>query len=193
MLNGGQLSTTLSSLPVVPAIGIASRTVKLKYSGSALSSIGSLRDGGRYNPRNAFEVLYIADSLMTSLLEAKAMVSVGTQFITIHGPSRAIFSIHYRLSAVLYLTDTSNQKALTTNFQELTGSWIPFSAQGQISPTQQLGAVAYGLTKIEALKVPSAQNRDPHAYNLAVFPERLLPNSYLKVYDESNTLRERLP
>lgn len=194
MLTGGQLNTALSFLPVVPAVGIASRAVKLKYSNCVLSSIGSLKFGGRYNSENAFEVLYLADSLVTALLEVKAMVPVGTQLITIHGPPRAMFSIHYRLSAVFDLTVTSNQCVLGTNLQELTGAWIPFSAQGQISPTQELGATAHGLMNIEALKVPSAQNsQDPHAYNLAVFPDRLLPNSYLEIYDESDTLRERLP
>lgn len=193
MLTGGQRNIALSSLPVVPAVGIASRTVKLKYSNCALSLIGSLKSGGRYNSKNAFEVLYLADSLVTALLEVKAMVSVGTQLITIPGSPRAIFSIHYSLGTVFDLTATFNQRVLGTNLQELTGAWIPFSAQGQLSPTQELGATAQGLMKIEALKVPSAQNsQNPHAYNLAVFPDRLLPNSYLEIYDESDILRERL-
>lgn len=110
------------------------------------------------------------------------------ELLIIHQPLRDIFSIHYRLSAVLDLTDTSNQQALATNLQELTGAWIPFSAENQISPTQEVGAAAHNLMKIEALKVPSAQNiQAPCAYNLAVFPDRLLLNSYIEIYDDSGT------
>lgn len=195
MLPSCKLNTALSLLPVVPAVGAASRVVNLKYSETALSAIGSFKRGGRYNPKNAFEVLYIADSLLTALCEVQAIVPAGTQFITnYNGPPRVIFYIHYSLSAVLDLTNTFNQCALGTSLQELTGAWIPYSVQDQISPTQELGATVYGLMNIEALKVPSAQNsQDPYAYNLAVFPDRLLPNSYLAIYDESGSFRERLP
>jgi hypothetical protein len=65
------------------------------------------------------------------------------------------------------------------------------NAQSQLAPTQILGEAAYSLSSIEALKVPSA--RDPDNYNLVVFPDRLLANSFLRVYDDSGTIKAQLP
>jgi hypothetical protein len=65
------------------------------------------------------------------------------------------------------------------------------NAQNQVAPTQVLGVAVYNLQNVEAIKVPSA--RDPKAYNLVVFPDRLAGSSFLQVYDDSGTIDARLP
>jgi len=50
-----ELINTLASLRVVPESGVAYRLIHAKYSGTALSSIGSLKFGGRYNLPQTFE------------------------------------------------------------------------------------------------------------------------------------------
>ena len=78
-----------------------------------------------------------------------------------------------------------------TNLQELTGNWRPLNAQGEIAPTQELGYAAYNIQKIEGLKVPSA--RSDSAYNLVIFPDRLSPASFLKIYNNSGTVIAQIP
>ena len=106
-------------------------------------------------------------------------------------PPLIVLSIYYQLNAILDLTNLNNQRSLGTNLHELTGNRLLMNAQSQLAPTQILGEAAYSLQSIEALKVPSA--RDPNNYNLIVFPDRLLTNSFLRVYDDSGTINAQLP
>lgn len=62
MLTGIKLSDALASLLVQSESGVAYRIIHAKYAGSALSSIGSLKIGGRYNPLQTFEALYLASN-----------------------------------------------------------------------------------------------------------------------------------
>ncbi len=93
------------------------------------------------------------------------------------------------LSAILDLTRQEAWASLGTSLQDLTGSWLG-SSPG-VAPTQHLGQGCYEVGTIEALKVPSA--KDPKAFNLAVFPDRLREESYLRVYDDSGLIDARLP
>lgn len=191
MLSGQALDTALSLLPTSPLVGVAFRAISVQYASSALSAIGSLKRGGRYNTANEFEVLYISESQVTALQEVGSIVQTSQGLISLRAQSRTILTIDYRLNAVLDLTNSLIQDALGTSFQELTGLWIPTSVQGKISPTQQLGAAAHRLAKIDALKYPSA--KDPGSYNLAVFVSKLSTSSSLEVYDSSGTINARLP
>lgn len=191
MLSINQLNLAIESLPNISISGFAFRAVHIKYLNTCLSSIGSFKFGGRFNLPSNFEVLYLADHPITSLLEVEALVRTRTELKCFLKPPQLLISIEYRLSAVLDLTDFNNQNTLNTNLQELTGNWRLMNALGQTAPTQSLGETAYNLQTIEALKVPSA--RDPNTYNLVIFPERLNPNSYLKVYDDSGTINAQIP
>ena len=181
----------LSSLPTLSTQGQVCRVINIRYVSTALSSIGSLQKGGRYNLPQAFEALYLAEDPITALLEVEAISKAGTQLRFFVKPPLVVLSLYYQISTILDLTNPDNQSALGTNLQELTGNWLLMSMRGEAAPTQTLGEAAYSLQSIEALKVPSA--RDPNTYNLVVFPDRLSVNSWLRVYDDSGTINARLP
>lgn len=161
MLTDNELINALASLPVLPKSGVAYRLIHAKYAGSTLSSIGSLKFGGRYNPPQTFEALYLASNPVTALVEVNAVVQTASGLLGVKGPPRILLSVDYRLNAILDLNDLNIQSALATSLPELIAPWRPINAQGQIAPPQMLGAAVYGLQSIEALKVPSARDQAP--------------------------------
>jgi RES domain-containing protein len=191
MVTGQLLTDALPTLPTQPLTGIAYRLIPAKYAGSALSSIGSLKKGGRYNPKEAFEVLYLAQSPITALQEVNIIKLTDAALFSTKSSPRILLSVEVTLQTVLNMADPQVQKALGTNLQELTGSWIAMNASGGMAPTQTLGFVAYNHGSIEALRVPSAQ--DAKAINLAVFPDRLRTGSQLRVFDEDSLIDATIP
>jgi len=190
VLTNNQLIAAVAALPTSSLTGLAFRVIFVRYLDTALSSIGSVL-GGRYNPPQAFQALYLTEESVTALLEVEALFKTGSKLRSIPKSPLIVLSIYYQLNAVIDITNFDNQQALATNLQELTGNWRLMNALGQIAPTQILGEAAYNLQTIEALKVPSA--RDPNSYNLIVFPDRLSANSSLRVYDDSGTINAQLP
>lgn len=191
MLTGDELSAALAGLPALSESGVAYRIVHAKYAASTLSSIGSLKFGGRYNPPQAFEALYLASNPVTALQEVNAVVQTEDGLLGVKGPPRILLSVDYQLQAILDICHPENQSVLETNLSELIAPWRPLNAEGQMALTQMLGTAAYNLQSIEALKVPSA--RDPNTNNLVVFVNRLSDNSFLRVYDDSGIIDARLP
>lgn len=190
MLTDRELVKALERAPVLSLEGVAFRSIQQKYANSPLSAIGS-RFGGRYNPPSTFEALYLADSEETSLLEVRTRVATAAGLLDVQGTPRIMLSVHYKLQAVLDLADKTIQRDLGTNLQELTGNWRPFNAEGEVAPTQELGLLAYNLRKFEGFKVPSSRNDS--ACNIVVFPDRVLTQSFLIVYDNSGTIVAQLP
>lgn len=191
MLGGAALEEALQNLTPNPWTGVAYRLIPAQYAGTALSSIGSFRRGGRYNPRGAFEALYLADTPLTALQEINLVRVTDAAILSAKSAPRLLLSVEVALSGVLDITDAEVQDALGTNLQELTGSWLALNARGQLAPTQALGAAADEHGAVEALRVPSAQ--DPRAANLVVFPGRLRPSSRVRVYDDSGLIDAALP
>ena len=191
MVTGNQLIAALAALPTLPLTGVVFRVIQLRYLNTPLSSVGSVRFGGRYNPPQLFKALYLADNSVTALLEVEALFKTGTQLKSVPKPPLLVLSIYYQLNAIVDITNFDNQLALGTNLQEITGNWRLMNAQNQLAPTHILGEAAYNLQGIEALKVPSA--RDSNTYNLVVFPDRLSSGSFLRVYDDSGTINAQLP
>ncbi|MCL1465018.1 RES family NAD+ phosphorylase [Argonema galeatum] len=190
MLTGNELVKVLERAPILSIEEVAFRSIQQKYADAPLSAIGS-QFGGRYNPPQTFEALYLADSEQTSLLEVRTRVETAAGILDVQGSPRIMLSINYKLNAILALCDKSIQRNLGTNLQELTGNWRPLNAQCEIAPTQELGTVAYNLQRFEGLKVPSSRN--DLAYNLIVFHDRLLSESFLRIYDNSGTIIAELP
>lgn len=191
MLTGNELINTLVTLPVLSEEGVAYRLIHAKYAASALSSIGSVKFGGRYNPPQTFEALYLASNPVTALQEVNALVQTTNGLFGVKGPPRILLSIDYRLNAILDINNLDIQIALEISLPELIEPWRPINAQGIVALTQKLGATVYSIQSIEALKVPSA--RDPSTYNLVVFPDTLAANSSLRVYDDSGIIDAQLP
>lgn len=186
MLAGEALEQTLTNLTPTPWTGVAYRLIPSQFAGTALSSIGSFRRGGRYNPKEIFEALYLADTPITALQEINLIKVTDEAILSAKGSPRLLLSVEVTLSAVLDLTIPEMHNTLSTNLQELTGSWLVMNATGHLAPTQALGAAVHDRKTIEALRVPSAQ--DPRAKNLVIFPDRLRQGSQVRVYDDSGLI-----
>ncbi len=154
MLAGEALGSALRDLTPTPWTGVVYRLIPTQFAGTALSSIGSFRRGGRYNPRKAFEALYLADTPLTALQEINLAKVTDAAILSAKSAPRPLLSVEVALAAVLEVTTSQMQNALGTNLQELMGSWLVMNAGGQIAPTQALGATAYNHGSIEALRVP---------------------------------------
>jgi RES domain-containing protein len=191
MLTRDALVVAVQRLPTKPLEGVAFRLILARHAATALSSIGSLRIGGRYNRRGRFEVLYLASSPVTALREVEALVETADGLCGVKGPPRILLSVEYRLQSVVDLTDQSVQGILGTTLDELCAPWRPLNAAGQVAPTQLLGEVIRDDGSIEALRVPSA--RDPSTDNLVIFPDRLCAGSSLRVFDDSGLIDAQLP
>jgi RES domain-containing protein len=72
MLPRDALVVAAKDISTGPRDGVAFRLILARYAATALSSIGSLRAGGRYNMRDQFEALYLASSPVTALREVEA-------------------------------------------------------------------------------------------------------------------------
>lgn len=182
MLTARGLEKKLKNLKLSAFSQVTYRLIHAKYYQTSLLAIGSMKFAGRYNPKEQYEVLYLADSPITALQEVNAVFRSNAQLFPVKDIPRILLSIECQLSNILDLTDEAIVKELGTSFQELTGSWVLHS-QSSLPPTQLLGKACFENGAIEALKVPSAQ--DARAFNLAVFPDRLQINSKIRVFDDS--------
>src|SRR5215472_6524796 len=146
MLPRAALVAAVQQLPVEPRRGLAFRLILARYAATALSSIGSLRAGGRYNVRGEFEALYLASSLVTALREVEALVATAEGLRGVRGPPRILLSIDYEPQAVVDLTEPSAQQLLGSSLAELSAPWRTLNAAGTTGPTQLLGSVVHELS-----------------------------------------------
>jgi RES domain-containing protein len=93
MLPRDALVAAVKGWPTSPAEGFAFRLILARYAATALSSIGSLRAGGRYNMRAEFEALYLASSPVTALREVEALVETTEGLKGVKGPPRVLLSV----------------------------------------------------------------------------------------------------
>ncbi len=193
MLSRQELIAALPNITTEAENGVVFRLVALRFQNSLLSAVGSLKNGGRYNVEQEFEALYTSGSLITALKEINCLINTPRGVMSFPSEPLVLLSLNYKLNHILDLTNTNHQQILQTNLQELTGHWLRITIQNQIAPTQELGQVAYDLKTIEAIKVPSAADSEANSYNLVIFLDRLDANSYIEVYDPTNTINLRLP
>lgn len=191
MLTASELSQALASLTVQQEAGVAYRVIHAKYADSALSSIGSLKFGGRYNPPQTFEALYLASNPVAALQEVNAVIQTESGLLGVKGPPRILLSVDYKLQAILDVCNPNTQSVLEINLAELIAPWRPVNAQGRLALTQILGTAVDDLQSIEALKVPSA--RDLNTHNVVIFVDRLRSDSSLRVYDDSGIINAQIP
>jgi len=186
-----RLLRALENAPVHPFSGFVYRVIAERHRDSALSTIGSIRSGGRYNAPNTFPVLYCADSQITSLLEVEALFATADG--QLKGAARdpdLVLSLRCELTRVLDLTNESFLRELGTTRNELV-SLIPsrfiLNARGEITPTQTLGAACSFSGRISAIKVPSAANLD--GYCLDILPDSLLAGENVTILDDSERIK----
>jgi RES domain-containing protein len=183
MLPQNALLSVLEAVTLEHFHGTAYRFIEHRHIETALSAVGSLRRGGRYNVAGAFEALYLSDNPVTALHEIQAVVHTDGRLTGVQGSPRLLLSIECKLDHVLDLAVETFYVKLGTTFQELMSPWLPFVGLTPAAPTQELGLAAYAAGRISALRAPSV--RVPGATNLIIFPDRLRASESLAVFDDT--------
>jgi RES domain-containing protein len=189
-----RLLRALENAPVEPFSGFVYRVIAERHRESPLSTIGSVRSGGRYNAPNTFPVLYCADSQMTALLEVEALFT--TEEGQLKGAARdpdLVLSLQCELTRVLDLTDEHLCHELGTTRDELISlspSRFILNARGEETPTQKLGGACSFSGSISALKVPSATTQT--GFCLDVLPDSLLVGEQISILDDSDRIKAKI-
>lgn len=177
----------LSNTQSDPLEGIAFRAVQEKYRESPLSAVGSIRVGGRYNPKGMFEALYLAETAQSALSEVAFGITSGGKFINAPHSPYVVLSITFFLKKVLRLEEQLARLGLFP--EQLAMPWRPIQQSGGLALTQALGIVARA-TGLEGLVVPSRFSQSIH--NLVVFVDNLEPTSSIEVVNPAGGLTARL-
>ena len=142
------------------------------------SGAGARTVGGRWNPPGSFATLYLAGSVEVAAAELHRLATRGGRAVNDFLP-RHLLEYEVELDAVLDLTDPATLKAVGLS-EEQVRSDDPTSCQ-------EVGEAAHHLGR-EGILAPSATGAGDV---LAVFVERLSPNSRLEVV--STTLWDTAP
>lgn len=160
--------------------GSFSRAVPLQFQNDPLNPIGSVANGGRYNPKGTFEALYLGDNADTVARETRMIIkdAAGNTVYVAHSP-KIIMTINYELQRVTTLDDATIRKKLGITRKVLLEEWRDIVDAGSVPITHVLGAAAITVG-IEGLYVPSAPNR-PQT-NLVIFPANLRIGSFVEIH-----------
>ena len=129
----------LASLEPFALTGIAFRAVNLRYVETPLSAVGSILTGGRYNPKGAFEVLYLAENATTTLLEVQFAASSGGRFQAEPKDPYVVFSIAFELQQLVDLHNLENLADLGLSPEDLQQPWRLKQARGEPAFMQEIG------------------------------------------------------
>ncbi|MGL5834292.1 MAG: RES domain-containing protein [Waterburya sp.] len=110
MLESEKLNSVIAELPTISEAGVVYRFIKAKYLNEPLSSIGSLKVGGRYNIKDQFEALYLANNPITALREIRAIVETSSEIIASRLPPYVLLSIEYNI--VIFTQNLSSKSLL---------------------------------------------------------------------------------
>jgi|ERR1041384_3754978 RES domain-containing protein len=189
MLGGGELVAAINVAPLTALAGPYHRYVLHRYIALALSSGSPLHilsgvpartAGGRFNLPGRFLTTYLALDAITAQVEAERITAPFVH-VPVAGDLQAVLRLDDpRVTALLHLTPA-----------ELHADWRFPNARGLETTTQKLGHAVYASGRIEGVVYPS--NVHPGGVCVAVFPERLLRGSSLKVDDPSRVILEQLP
>lgn len=162
---------------------------RYKWRDTLLSAIGARESSGRYHRKGMAPALYFAQSPIIALAEVGLLVGAGNGFRSYPQPPQIIVNTEITIpKGILDLTIEGNRAALSTQLQELTGSWII----EENCATQRLGQVAYDTGRIVAIKFPSRTTEERIEPNLVVFIDRLNAHdgASLVPYDPEKELPE---
>jgi RES domain-containing protein len=163
------------------------RAVQDKYRQTPLSAVGSIRVGGRYNPKGVFEALYLAESPEIALGEVGFSRSSGGKFETQPLAPYLILSVQVQLQQVIRLEDWLAD--LEINLEDLLVPWRHLQNEGKLPLTQAIGTAALK-AGLEGLIVPSRLRGN--ARNLVVFPSNLQTDSSIEVFDLEGHIKATL-
>jgi RES domain-containing protein len=178
------ITATLLRASLSPFTGYTYRVISDEYRGDPLSGIGSVINGGRYNPPHSFEVLYSSDSRVTALTEVEAL------FGDIDQPRspELTLTLAVQLTRVLDLTDHVLREMLATTEEDLTAPYLADQVRNREAPTQRLGRLIFSARRFSGIRVPSAARAG--AENLVILPARLAPEESVRIYDERGRWRQ---
>lgn len=149
----------------------AYRIVHRKHRARLLSTEGSRRHGGRYNPKGEFGVLYLGESEMVCRAEIRQQVGDPSW---LHSGEWICGVLRLSLERVLDLTDEATLEALGVEKRELMEPRGPEMEGYRLTQALARRARAAGF---EALKVPSVTSEGA---NLVVFVENLADEAQLE-------------
>jgi hypothetical protein len=91
-----------------------------------------------------------------------------------------------QLHHIADISKPAQWKIISTNHQELTGSWIN---SPRPVPTHQLGAALHAVPDLEGFLYPSAKSNNR---NLAIFMDKLTKRSSISFFNEVTNISESL-
>jgi RES domain-containing protein len=198
MLPAAELRQTLDSLYGLPFSGSLFRATHLLHLAGTPNPVflyceGASRSGGRYTPVGGAPCLYLADTHQTATVEANRALHTYAVSATERVPPippTVVYSVDAKLASVLDLCSAPARAALHTDEAELTGPWLVYTPP-DLSPTQMLGQAVSESGRFAAIRYPSA--RVPGGVCFAVFRERLVGPSIIRLYDPDGRFVESLP
>ncbi|MHB1421753.1 MAG: RES family NAD+ phosphorylase [Gemmataceae bacterium] len=146
-----------------------------------LSGDGSLKHGGRYNPKGAFRVIYGSLELDTATAELLAHHRRQGR----PDPEADVFpfvavSLEAEVERLLDLTNATVRRTLKVRKKDLVGDWQSMQDLGQEALTQALGRMGHAAS-YQGLLVPSAAK--PGGRNVVLFRDKVA-NSQLPIIRE---------
>ena len=163
------------AIELKPRHGLGIRVISYQFRHDSLGTIGSCKVGGRYNIREglpgSFGSLYVAGDLNTAEIEAGSTAKEQKW-------EKSYYVVMYKL-LIADLRQSENLDEIGITESELNCNWkLINTADNNIAPTQELGLAFYTHTNAQALIYPSAKR--PQGYNLAIFPDKINSDYYLK-------------
>lgn len=180
-------SFNLKNWSVTAVKGYYYRTVSYRYSQQPLSTKGAELTGGRYNFRpqqgTSFPCLYCANLDFTASTEK--FYNLKAQDAPL--PPHTVVCLHVNLQNVLDLSTPDKCQLVGINWEEINQPWEYYQDILHIPAyTQRIGSLVYAEGIIEGILFTSTKVAS--TLNLAIFTQRLFPQSSVILYDPNNEL-----
>ncbi len=131
-------------------------------------------------------MLYLGENHQVAIYEVGALLGDPDDPISNPKGSWVLMSIQITLHQIADLSKLDQQKLISTNRQELTGSWI--NSLGSV-PTHELGVALHARAGLEGFIYPSAK---ANSRNLAIFMDKLDKRSSISFLNELTSKPEPL-
>jgi RES domain-containing protein len=175
-----QLARAIGRCQAVPFAKKFIRVAGIDYANQddLLTGDGSLKHGGRYNPKGAFRSIYGSLELDTATAEVLAHHRRQGR----PDPEADVFpfvvvSLKVEVTRLLDLTDPAVRRTLKVRLTDLIGDWQDTQNLGQEALTQAIGRLARA-AGFQGLLVPSAAK--PREQNIVLFRDKI-PRSRLRI------------
>jgi hypothetical protein len=180
----------LCKLSLSPLTGHWFRALSLRHwntrLGTTQSSIYSSRFSDASEAVPSYRMLYLGENHQVAIFEVGALVGDPDDPISNPRGSWVLMSIHVPLHHIADISGPAQQKIISTNHQELTGSWLN---SPKPVPTHQLGAALHAVPFLEGFMYPSAKSNNR---NLAIFMDKLAKRSSISFLDEFTNKSESI-